>query len=127
MEQKHADNAEMKGALNRVRQVVSEPKFFTFNGVLAFYVAICILCGLYLFNFYRLPHDTPLERIGVIRMLFGLMFIGLVPRRSPALRAHSMRIGLSSLPRDKKRRLWGRTSQRMHARRGLLGRPPLRF
>jgi thiol:disulfide interchange protein DsbD len=32
---------------------------------------------LYLLNVYRLPHDSPLEHIGVPRMLFGLAFVGL--------------------------------------------------
>jgi thiol:disulfide interchange protein DsbD len=57
--------------------LLPKPTFFTYDLVLGLWIAISLLCGLYLLNVYRLPHDSPLESIGVPRMLFGLAFIGL--------------------------------------------------
>jgi thiol:disulfide interchange protein DsbD len=54
-----------------------KPVLFTYDFVLCLWIAIALLCGLYLLNLFRLPHDSPLEHIGVMRMLFGLAFIGL--------------------------------------------------
>jgi thiol:disulfide interchange protein len=53
------------------------PTFFTYDLVLGLWIAMALLCGLYLLNLFRLPHDSPLEHIGVMRMLFGLAFVGL--------------------------------------------------
>ena len=39
----------------------------------------------YLLSVFRLPHDSPVEHIGVIRMLMGLLFIGLALYMSPAM------------------------------------------
>jgi thiol:disulfide interchange protein DsbD len=44
---------------------------------MALYIGICLLCGLYLLCVYRLPHDTPLDSLGVPRMLIALLFLGL--------------------------------------------------
>jgi thiol:disulfide interchange protein DsbD len=53
-------------------------EFFTYDLVLGAYVGLAILCGLYLLNFYRLPHDyEPIEQLGVPRMLFALAFLTL--------------------------------------------------
>jgi thiol:disulfide interchange protein DsbD len=65
--------------------VIHQPTFFTYDFVLGIWVAICLLCGLYLLNVYRLPHDTPLEHLGVPRMLFSLLFLGLGFYMLPAL------------------------------------------
>jgi thiol:disulfide interchange protein DsbD len=48
-------------------------------------VAICFLCGLYLLNVYRLPHDTPVDHLGVPRLMFSLFFLGLGFYLLPAL------------------------------------------
>jgi thiol:disulfide interchange protein DsbD len=40
-------------------------------------VAISFACGLYLLNAYRLPHDEEKPNIGVMRLLFALLFLGL--------------------------------------------------
>ncbi len=54
----------------------AQSKFFTFDLVLGIYVALCVACGLYLFNVYRLPHDHQApETIGVPRLVFGLVFL----------------------------------------------------
>jgi thiol:disulfide interchange protein len=51
-------------------------KFFTFDLVLGVYIALCVACGLYLLNVYRLPHDHEVaESIGVPRLVFGLVFL----------------------------------------------------
>jgi thiol:disulfide interchange protein DsbD len=53
-------------------------EFFTYDLVLGMYVALALLCGLYLLNVYRLPHDdAPAEHIGVPRLLFSLVFLSL--------------------------------------------------
>ena len=66
-----------------VRQ--SNSTLFTYDFVLGLWIAIMVICGLYLLNFFRLPHDTPVEHLGVMRMLFGLMFIALGLYLAPAL------------------------------------------
>lgn len=43
--------------------------------VLAVWISIAILASLYLLGRYRLPHDTPIEKIGVARMLFSMGFL----------------------------------------------------
>jgi thiol:disulfide interchange protein DsbD len=60
--------------------------FLTYDLVLGFYVALSILCGLYLLNLYRLPHDhEPVEQLGVPRLMFSLIFLALGFYLAPAL------------------------------------------
>jgi thiol:disulfide interchange protein DsbD len=72
---------ELAAALKFFRQAElnfsNTPEFFTYDLVLGLWIAIALLCGLYLLNLYRLPHDGPIESIGVPRLFFGLIFIGL--------------------------------------------------
>jgi thiol:disulfide interchange protein DsbD len=72
---------ELAAALKFFRQgellVTDETKLFTYDFVLSLYVGICLLCGLYLLCVYRLPHDTPVEHLGVPRLLIALAFLGL--------------------------------------------------
>jgi thiol:disulfide interchange protein len=63
----------------------AEPQFFTYDMVMALYVALSLLCGLYLLCVYRLPHDTPLESLSVPRLLFAAAFIGLAFYLTPAM------------------------------------------
>ncbi len=65
--------------------LVPTPVFFTYDFVLGLYVAICVLCGLYLLNLFRLPHDTVSENLGVVQMLFSMFFLGLAVYLVPAL------------------------------------------
>jgi thiol:disulfide interchange protein DsbD len=51
--------------------------YFTYDLVLAGWVGISFACALYLFNAYRLPHDEEKPNIGVVRLLFALLFLGL--------------------------------------------------
>ncbi len=62
-----------------------KPDFFTFDLVLAFWVAMCVLSALYLLGMFRLPHDSPEEHISVPRLLFSIAFLGLAFHLSPAL------------------------------------------
>jgi thiol:disulfide interchange protein DsbD len=64
---------------------VSEPVFFTYDFVLGLYVALSLLCGLYLLGVYRLPHDTPAEHLSVPRLLFSFAFLGLAFYLTPGL------------------------------------------
>ncbi len=63
----------------------SEPWLFTFDFVMGIYVTLCFLCGLYLLGIYRLPHDTPEEHLGVVRMLFAGLFLSFGLYFLPAL------------------------------------------
>ncbi len=58
----------------------------TYDLVLGMYVALSLLCGLYLLNLFRLPHDYDApQQLGVPRLLFSLMFISLAFYLTPAL------------------------------------------
>src|SRR5262249_36641469 len=71
----------------RTSELVLLPKaaLFTYDLVLGLWIGIALLCGLYLLNLFRLPHDTPAEHVGVPRMLFGLLFVPLGFYLLPAL------------------------------------------
>ena len=47
------------------------------NLVLAGWIAIAIVTTIYLLGKFQLPHDTPVERLGVMRMLVATFFLGL--------------------------------------------------
>jgi thiol:disulfide interchange protein DsbD len=52
--------------------------FFTYDLVLGTYIALALLCGLYLLKVYRLPHDDdPEPHLGVPRLMFSLAFLSL--------------------------------------------------
>jgi thiol:disulfide interchange protein DsbD len=61
------------------------PSFFTYDLVLGMWVVLSLLCGLYLLGFYRLPHDTPAEHLGVPRLLVSFLFLSLGLYFLPAL------------------------------------------
>lgn len=65
--------------------IVSQPDIFTYDFVLGLYIALSLLCGLYLIGVFRLPHDSPMESLSVPRMLVSLAFIGLAFYLAPAL------------------------------------------
>jgi thiol:disulfide interchange protein DsbD len=65
--------------------LLPQPALFTYDFVLGIYVALCLLCGLYLLNVYRLPHDTPAEHLSVPRMLVSALFLSLGLYLMPAL------------------------------------------
>ncbi|MFN0108433.1 MAG: protein-disulfide reductase DsbD family protein [Blastocatellia bacterium] len=45
--------------------------------VLSAWIAIALAAALYLLGKIQLPHDSPVERLGVFRMLMGTFFLGL--------------------------------------------------
>jgi thiol:disulfide interchange protein DsbD len=47
----------------------------TREAVISVWIAVATLTSLYLLGRFRLPHDTPLDRIGVMRMLFSMGFL----------------------------------------------------
>ncbi len=62
------------------------PEIFSKNLVLGAWVACAIAAGLYLFGVYRMPHDhEKVEQIGVVRAIFGLLFLGLSAYLLPML------------------------------------------
>jgi thiol:disulfide interchange protein DsbD len=65
--------------------LLARPALFTYDLVLGLYVALALLCGLYLLGLFRLPHDEPAESIGVPRFVFALLFIGLGLYLAPSL------------------------------------------
>jgi thiol:disulfide interchange protein DsbD len=55
---------------------LAKSEYFSYDLVLGIYIALCVACGLYLLNVYRLPHDHEApEAIGVLRLMFGLVFL----------------------------------------------------
>jgi thiol:disulfide interchange protein DsbD len=61
------------------------PEYFTYDLVMGMWIALSLLCGLYLLNLYRLPYDTPSENIGVMRLIFGFLFVSLGLYLAPAI------------------------------------------
>jgi len=44
---------------------------------LSFWVGIGVLISLYLLGKFLLPHDSPLEKVGVFRMIWAMFFVGI--------------------------------------------------
>jgi thiol:disulfide interchange protein len=61
------------------------PRFFNYETVLCTWMALAVGCGLYLLGLFRLPHDTPLENVGVPRLLLATFFLGLAVYMTPLL------------------------------------------
>lgn len=61
------------------------PVLFTYETVFAVWIALAVGCGLYLLGVFRLPHDTPVESIGVPRFLLATLCLGLGLYMTPAL------------------------------------------
>jgi thiol:disulfide interchange protein DsbD len=66
-------------------QSAGTPTFFTFDLILGLWVAMSVLCGLYLIGLFRLPHDTPEEHVKVPRLVLSVAFLGLALYLTPAL------------------------------------------
>jgi thiol:disulfide interchange protein DsbD len=62
------------------------PRLFNYDTVLCGWIALSAAAGLYLMGFFRLPHDEPLEHIGVLRMLFAALFFGLAIYMTPLMK-----------------------------------------
>lgn len=80
---------ELAAALKFLRtaelRLLPSTQYFTFDLVLGGWVAISFACGLYLLNVFRLPHDEEKPNIGVPRLIFALLFLGLALYLAPAL------------------------------------------
>lgn len=50
-------------------------KIFTREIVLAIWLAIAVTAAVYLLGKFRLPHDGPVESLGVVRMLWAVFFL----------------------------------------------------
>jgi thiol:disulfide interchange protein DsbD len=65
---------------------LGKAQFLTYDLVLGIYVALAIVCGLYLLNLFRLPHDHEVvQHLGVTRLLFSILFLSLAFYLLPAL------------------------------------------
>jgi thiol:disulfide interchange protein len=62
-----------------------KPWFFTYDTVLVSWIALSIMCGVYLLGLIRLPHDTPQDHISVPRLVLATIFFGLGIYMTPAL------------------------------------------
>ena len=52
------------------------PVFFDFHMVMASWIAVSGVIGLYLLGFFRTPHDTPDQPVGAVRGLIAVSFMG---------------------------------------------------
>jgi thiol:disulfide interchange protein DsbD len=77
--------AALKFLRNAELGLISPTQYFTYDLVMGGWVAICVACALYLLNVYRLPHDEEQPNIGVPRLMFALLFLGLALYLMPAL------------------------------------------
>jgi thiol:disulfide interchange protein len=50
---------------------------FTREVVLCVWLAVCVLGAVYLLGKFRLPHDTPIDHLGVLRMSAALVFLAI--------------------------------------------------
>ena len=53
------------------------PMFFDYELVVSAWMVISITAGAYLLGLFRLPHDTPTDHIGVVRLVSAMTFFGL--------------------------------------------------
>ena len=53
------------------------PQYLDFHLVLASWIAIALITGMYLLGRFRLPHDSPSDTVGPLRCMFALGFFGL--------------------------------------------------
>ena len=53
-----------------------EPTIFTRFLILCVWTVTFSVCGFYLLGLFRLPHDAPKEKVGVLGMVFSLFFLG---------------------------------------------------
>ncbi len=51
--------------------------FFDHTIVLLVWLILAVVTGLYLLGLFRLPHDTPVEKISVFRLVTAMSFLGL--------------------------------------------------
>ncbi len=54
-----------------------QPAIFDFHLMISAWAVISIAAAMYLLGVFRLPHDTPVDSIGVLRFVFAMSFLGL--------------------------------------------------
>jgi thiol:disulfide interchange protein DsbD len=62
-----------------------EPAYCTYDCVLACWIALSAVCGLYLLRLFRLPYDEEVAPIGVGRLITAVAFLALAAYLTPAL------------------------------------------
>jgi thiol:disulfide interchange protein DsbD len=77
--------AAMKFLRTAELRLLDTPQYFTYDFVLGVWIALALIVGLYLLNLFRLHHDEPIQNIGVVRMLLGLIFLSLAIYLVPAM------------------------------------------
>jgi thiol:disulfide interchange protein len=71
---------------------LTPPVYFTYDLVLALWVAILVAMALYLFGIFRMKHDHEMhDHVGPWRIMFALMALGLAVYLLPALFSHGNR------------------------------------
>ncbi|MCA9083157.1 MAG: thioredoxin family protein [Planctomycetaceae bacterium] len=53
------------------------PQYLDYHLVMASWIAVATVTGLYLLGRFRMPHDTPTDAVGPVRCVFALGFMGL--------------------------------------------------
>ena len=80
---------EIAAALKFFRQAElrwsAETTYFTYDLVLAGWVAVALATGVYLLGFFRLPHDEEKSSLGVPRLVFAMLFLGFGLYLTPGL------------------------------------------
>ncbi len=54
----------------------SVPYLFDYALVMTSWMVICIVTGIYLLGFFKLPHDSASDSIGVLQLSFAMTFLG---------------------------------------------------
>jgi thiol:disulfide interchange protein len=65
--------------------VVPENAWFDAEVILTCWIALALVCGLYLLGVFRTDHDHGEVKVGTGRILFGALFLGLAIYLAPAL------------------------------------------
>ena len=65
--------------------VVPEEAWFDAQVILTCWIALAVVCGLYLLGLFRTDHDHGDVKVGTGRILFGAAFLGLAIYMAPAL------------------------------------------
>ena len=81
------------------------PRIFTYDTILCAWIALSLGCGLYLFGFFHLDHDSAEGHVGVPRMMFACLFVGMAIYLAPLLIGSTpsgavMESALAFLPED---------------------------
>ncbi len=68
--------------------VVPEEAWFDAQVILTCWIALALVCGLYLLGIFRTDHDHGDVKVGTGRIIFGALFLGLAIYLLPALFGH---------------------------------------